>query len=45
MRSHESYALGLAVLLFAFAVRYTPWPPPPIAHLMAFSGLTYVVQG
>jgi hypothetical protein len=44
MRSYESFALGLAVLLFAVAVARTAWPRP-IAYLMGLSGLTYLVQG
>jgi hypothetical protein len=45
MRSYQTFALGLAVLLFAAAVARTPWVPRPIALLMGLSGLTYLVQG
>ena len=41
MRSYESFALGLAVILFAATVVRTAWVPRPIAYLMGFSGLTY----
>lgn len=44
-RSYQNFAMGLAVLLFAAAVVRTAWVPRPIAHLMALSGLTYLVQG
>jgi hypothetical protein len=45
MRSYQSFALGLAVLLFAVAVMRTAWVPQPIAFLMGLAGLTYLVQG
>jgi hypothetical protein len=45
MRSYENFALGLAVLLFAFAVMFTARVPRPIAYLMGLSGLTYLLQG
>ena len=44
-RSYQSFALGLALLLFAAALRRTPWAPRPIGYLMGLSGLTYLVQG
>jgi hypothetical protein len=44
-RSYQNFALGLAVLLLAAAVVRTAWVPRPIAYLMGFSGLTYLVQG
>lgn len=43
-RSYENFTLGLAVLLAATVVRTAPIPRP-IAHLMALSGLVYLVQG
>jgi hypothetical protein len=45
MRSYYDFALGLALLLYATAVLWTPWVPRPIAYLMGLSGLTYLVQG
>jgi uncharacterized protein DUF4386 len=45
MRSYQDFALGLALLLFAAALGRTAWAPRPIAYLMGFSGLTYLVQG
>jgi len=44
-RSYQDFALGLALLLFAAAVVRTAWVARPIAYLMGFSGLTYLVQG
>lgn len=44
-RSYENITLGLAVLLFAFAVLRKPQVPRPIPYLMGLSGLTYLVQG
>jgi hypothetical protein len=43
-RSYENFTLGLAVL-FAAAVVRTALISRPIACLMAFSGLTYLMQG
>jgi hypothetical protein len=45
MRSYQNFVLGLALLLFAVAVVRTALVPRPIAILMGFSGLTYLVQG
>jgi hypothetical protein len=45
MRSYENFALGLAVLLFAIAVRRTARIPRGIAYFMGLSAVTYVVQG
>jgi len=45
MRSYHAFALGLALLLLAAAVGRTALLPRPIAYLMGFSGLTYLVQG
>jgi len=45
MRSYENFALGLAVLLFAVAVRRTARIPRGIAYLMGLSAVTYLVQG
>lgn len=45
MRSYQSFALGLAVLLFAAAILRTAWVPKPIAILMGLAGLTYLAQG
>ncbi|HET6579487.1 MAG TPA: DUF4386 family protein [Gemmatimonadales bacterium] len=45
VRSYQDFTLGLALLLFAAAVVRTAWAPRPIAYLMGFSGLTYLVQG
>jgi hypothetical protein len=45
MRSYENFALGLAVLLFAFAILRRPSVPRPIALLMGLSGATYLMQG
>jgi Domain of unknown function (DUF4386) len=45
VRSYQDFALALALLLFAAAVVRTAWVPRPIAYLMGFSGLTYLVQG
>jgi uncharacterized protein DUF4386 len=45
MRSYASFALGLAVLLFAVAVVRTAWVPRPIAYFMGLAGLTDLVQG
>lgn len=44
MRSYENFAVGLAMLLFAAAVR-TVRIPRLIAHLMGLSALTCFVQG
>jgi len=44
-RSYHDFALGLALLLFATAVARVAGIPRPIAYLMGFSGLTYLVQG
>jgi hypothetical protein len=45
VRSYQNIVLGLALLLFAAAVAQTAWIPLPIALLMGFSGLAYLVQG
>ena len=45
VRSYQSVALGIALLLVAAAVMRTAWAPQPIAYLMGLSGLTYLVQG
>jgi hypothetical protein len=45
MRSYQAFTMGLAVLLFAVAVLRTSWIPKPIAFLMWFTGLIYLVQG
>jgi hypothetical protein len=43
-RSYENFTLGLAVLLAAAVVRTAPLPRP-IALVMGFAALTYVLQG
>jgi hypothetical protein len=45
LRSYHDFTLGLALLLAAAAAARTAWVPRPIAVLMGFSGLTYLVQG
>ena len=45
VRSYLDFALGLALLLIAAAVVSTAGFPRWIGHLMARSGLTYLVQG
>jgi hypothetical protein len=45
MRSYQSFALGLALLLFAAAVVRTAWVPRPIGYLMGLCGVMYLVQG
>jgi hypothetical protein len=45
MRSYQTIALGLALLLFAAAVARTAWIPRPVGYLMGLSGLAYLVQG
>lgn len=44
-RSYENFALGLALFLFADAMRRTPWVPRAVSYLMGLSGLIYLVQG
>lgn len=45
MRSYHSFALGLALLLFAAGIVRTAGVPRPIAYLMGLTGLAYLVQG
>lgn len=45
MRSYHSFALGLALLLFAAAIVRAASVPKPIAYLMGLTGLAYLVQG
>jgi hypothetical protein len=45
MRSYEDFALGIALLLLAVAVRRTDRLPRPIAYLTGLAALTYLVQG
>jgi hypothetical protein len=44
VRSYQDFALGIALVLFAAAVRGARIPRP-IAYLMGLSGLTYLAQG
>jgi len=45
VRSYQTFALGITVLLLAAAVARTSWIPRPLGYLMALSGLAYVIQG
>lgn len=45
LRSYQSFAMGLALLLLAATVVRTAWVPRPMAYLMGLSGLLYLVQG
>jgi hypothetical protein len=45
LRSYRDFTLALALLLFAAAVVKTAWVPRPIAYLMGFTGLAYLMQG
>lgn len=44
-RSYQSFALGLALLLFAAALLRTAWVPGVIPYLMGLSGIAYLAQG
>ncbi len=45
LRSYQSVAMGLTLLLLAASVARLSWLPRPIAYLTALSGSTYLVQG
>jgi hypothetical protein len=45
VRGYQNFALGLALLLFGFAIMRTTSLPRPIGCLMGLSGLTCMVQG
>ena len=45
VRSYQTIALGLALLLICVAVLRTSWLPRLIAYLIAISGLSYLMQG
>jgi hypothetical protein len=45
MRSYQTFALGLALLLLAAASVRTAWVPRPVGLLMGLTGLAWLAQG